>query len=538
LIGSVHAIKGHPEALATSSCVEPPGHKKKPMHDFYGGNRMIQHMDPQSHQSLNQELELKLYLASTNTSALGKQLARASGLSRRKATHQVLHNIYYDTPDQQLRKLRVVLRLRRIGDSAKPQWLQTLKLDAGDASALSCRGEWESPVAGAHLSVAALKGTPWKDFDIEGSLFLALVPCFETVFERMTWLVRKRDGSVIEVAFDLGYIEAGGKRTPICELELELKVGHCAALFDLAQEIARSIAVLPANMSKAQRGFLLMQDGLNLPQVAQSHHQIGELSIPLVAQRFFRDMFVQFTNNLDSFRVSDDPEVVHQARVGWRRFKSGIHLFKKIVPIPPSLDGLHTLVTSLGELRNLEVALTETLPALTNAYVMGDEQRAQSWQALLETLKRATEQRRDSVRNALQLPTVGASLLAIAQWLENLSEFEELPTVHRGTARHWAERQILRLNKQMEKARTEAETLDQWHQVRILAKRLRYSSEAMRELLPRKLAKDYTSNAAAIQSRIGAKRDLAQASALVTKLNLDRCIAEFLRGVVIGAERP
>jgi CHAD domain-containing protein len=169
---------------------------------------------------------------------------------------------------------------------------------------------------------------------------------------------------------------------------------------------------------------------------------------------------------------------------------------------------------------------------------MGDAQRVQSWQTLLEALKQETEQKRDAVRNALQLPTVGASLLAIAQWLEQLSEIEELPPVHKGSSRHWVERQILRLNKQMENARTEAETFEQWHRVRILAKRLRYSSEALHGLLPRQLAKDYISRAAEIQSSIGAKRDVAQASALVTKLKLDRCIAEFLRGVVIGAEWP
>jgi CHAD domain-containing protein len=224
--------------------------------------------------------------------------------------------------------------------------------------------------------------------------------------------------------------------------------------------------------------------------------------------------------------------------VGWRRFKSGVHLFKKLVPSPPPLDGLRTLVANLGELRNLEVALTETLPALADAYVMGDEQRAQSWQVLLEALKQETEQRRDTARSALQLPTVGACLLDISQWLEQLSEVEELPPVHKGSSRHWVERQILRLNKQMENARTEAETFDQWHQVRILAKRLRYSSEAMQELLPGHLGKHYISRAVEIQSSIGAKRDIAQASALVTKLNLDRCIAEFLRGVEIGAQRP
>jgi CHAD domain-containing protein len=89
----------------------------------------------------------------------------------------------------------------------------------------------------------------------------------------------------------------------------------------------------------------------------------------------------------------------------------------------------------------------------------------------------------------------------------------------------------------MRQAHTEADTFEQWHQVRILAKRLRYSAEAMQELLPRQLAKNCMSSATAIQSSIGAKRDIAQASALVMKLNLDRGIAEFLRGVVVGAEQ-
>jgi CHAD domain-containing protein len=136
------------------------------------------------------------------------------------------------------------------------------------------------------------------------------------------------------------------------------------------------------------------------------------------------------------------------------------------------------------------------------------------------------------------LPKVGASLLAIAQWLENLSELEQVRLVHTGSLHHWAEHQILRLDKQMARAHTEADTFEEWHQVRILAKRLRYSAEAIHELLPHQLVKNCISSAAAIQSNIGAKRDVAQASALVTKLNLDRSIAEFLRGVVVGAARP
>lgn len=45
--------------------------------------------------------------------------------------------------------------------------------------------------------------------------------------------------------------------------------------------------------------------------------------------------------------------------------------------------------TSLGALRNLDVAQSDTLPALASAYVQGDAQRAQFWQAMTTALAQA-----------------------------------------------------------------------------------------------------------------------------------------------------
>jgi CHAD domain-containing protein len=279
-----------------------------------------------------------------------------------------------------------------------------------------------------------------------------------------------------------------------------------------------------------------MTGGLDAPHFAKPPKLSDKLPVQRVAQGVLREMFVQFTNDLDSLRRSDDPELVHQARIGWRRLKSGLRLFKKLIPSPPSLAGLRPLVADLGELRNLEVALTETLPPLAKAYVMDDSQRARLWQRLLEVLKQKIDLQRNAVRHSLELPKVGAALLAMAQWLEDLPDAEPIQQAKSGALRHWAEHQILRLDKQMMRARTAANSADQWHRTRILAKRLRYSAQALQDLLPHPLAKNCVSAAAAIQGSIGAKRDVAQACALVMKLNLDRGIAEFLRGVVVGAE--
>lgn len=485
----------------------------------------------------SQEIELKLWLPSPDPSALAKRLSRTSVLARRKPSHQSLNNIYFDTPDQQLRQQQTALRLRCIDNETGPQWLQTLKTGASDPSALSRRGEWETPVPGAKLTRKALDATPWSDIDPDGRLFKSLIPCFATVFQRTLWLVRRRDGSVVEVALDIGYMEADGRRAPICELELELKSGQPAALFDIAREIAATVAVLPASQSKAERGFLLAQGDLHQPIRAQPGSLSPDLPPVLLAQWVLREMFAQFTTNLNTLRTSDDPELAHQARIGWRRFKSGLRLFRKILAEtpPPSCEELRPLLSCLSELRNLDVALTETLPPLSASYSMADEQRAQSWEALMQALTQTTEIQRKAVRYTLQESTVGACLLAISQWLENLPASAENERAHKGSLRHWAKRRVLRLKQQMERAQQTAGTPEGLHRVRILAKRLRYGTQTLHDLLPNRLAKLCYQLATELQTSIGATRDLSQAGVLVAKLESDRGMVEFLRGVAVGS---
>ena len=486
--------------------------------------------------SAHQEVELKLGLPGADPAALAKRLAHTPLLARRKWSQQSLYNIYFDTPDQLLRQQGAVLRLRRVGSEANPQWLQTLKTGASNASALSRRGEWETAVAGQALDLAALHGTHWSEMDRDGSLFESLVPNFVTRFERTLWLVRRRDGSMVEVALDIGQIEAGAKLAPICELELELKAGLPSALFEIARELARTVAVLPANLSKAQRGFLLAQGALDRQQRAQTPKLDSHLSKPELAQLLLREMFAQFNQNLDALRTSDDPEVVHQARIGWRRFKSGVRFFRKtLAPTEiPSWIELQPLLSGLGEMRNLDVALTETLPSLSERYAEGDIERAQDWQTLIAALTQTARQQRQAVRQALQEPGVGMSLLALAEWLENLSALKLTRQGHKGNLREWARRQVVRLHQRLEMAQQNAHTPQDQHRVRILAKRLRYGVEALRDLLPKRLANTCAEEALRLQSSLGLARDVSQAGVLVASNAPAPAIEAFLRGVAVG----
>lgn len=489
-----------------------------------------------------EEIELKLALPAHAPEALVQRLARTPVLARRKPTQLALHNIYFDTPGQLLHQARVALRLRRVGSADSPQWLQTLKMGGRSDSALSQRGEWETPVSGAELSWLALQATPWTDLDPDGHVFQALAPCFVTHFERTRWTVRKRDGSVVEVALDIGQVEQGDQRAPLCELELELLAGPPATLFEVARQIARSVAVLPANISKAERGYALALGTLALPVRAQPPALTSGMALADAAQCVLREMFAQFTSNLDTLRTSDDPEVVHQARVGWRRFRSALRLLRPALPTAamPSGQALKPLLTFLGELRDLDVARTDTLPPLADAYVAGDARRAARWQAMDGALAQAAALQRKSVRYALDAPALGAALLATTEWLET---FPALPAAGPASPalkmplRRWARRRIVRLHQQLKRALKDAATPDGQHRARILSKRLRYGLEALRGLLPKRQTQRWVQQATALQTGLGASRDMVQASVLAGRLDIDPVLVEFLRGVAVGQQR-
>ena len=491
-----------------------------------------------------QEIELKLALPTSDPQGLAKRLACTPLLARRKATHLQLHNIYFDTPEQHLHQERVALRLRRVGSDVKPTWLQTLKMGGRSDSALSQRGEWEVAVPGAELARQALDATPWSVMDPDGNVFAALSPCFVTTFERTSWSVRKQGGSVVEVSLDIGQVVAGDKRTALCELELELIAGQPAALFAVAQQIARTLAVMPLNSSKAERGYALLQDSLNLPRRAQPPALTAGTALPDAAQQVLREMFGQFTSNLNTLRNSDDPEVVHQARVGWRRFKSALRLFKPalVLEAVPAWPSLGPLLTFLGELRDLDVARTETLAPFADAYTAGNANREEKWQAMLQALTQAASLQRKSVRYALEAPAVGSTLLAITQWVETLAgqtgpgaakEDLKMPL------RRWTGQRVVRLHKKLKLAIKNSADPQSQHRARIFSKRLRYAIEALRPLLPKRQARRWRLQATALQTSIGATRDMQQAAALVTRLEADPGLAEFLRGVAVGqASQP
>ena len=278
---------------------------------------------------------------------------------------------------------------------------------------------------------------------------------------------------------------------------------------------------------------------VNLRKAARSPKLATEQTLTATAGRVLGEMFCQFTTHLNTLRTSDDPEVVHQARVGWRRFKCALRLFKPVLVVGavPSWQGLEVLLACLGELRDLDVACVDTLPPLADAYAQGDALRIKAWQAMVTALRDAAQLQRKTTRYALQAPAVGVNLRTATQWLEGLSAPNAPSKAEVGiklSLRRWSRRRIARLHRQLQDARHGANSPDSQHRVRIIGKRMRYGIEALRDVLPKRRAKRWHQQAARLQRDLGAARDATQAGVLAAKLEADPRLVEFLRGVAVG----
>lgn len=121
---------------------------------------------------------------------------------------------YYDTPSGSLSNRRYTLR-RRLENGVS---VCTLKVPAGNA-----RGEWETESDSIETAIPTLvamgASETLTELTQEG-----LVPICGAKFTRIAKTVCFEDGQV-ELALDAGVLFGGGRECPLCEVEVELKVG-------------------------------------------------------------------------------------------------------------------------------------------------------------------------------------------------------------------------------------------------------------------------------------------------------------------------
>jgi triphosphatase len=344
------------------------------------------------------ELELKFQL---DAGALEALQGTAFPLDQGKTNR--LHAVYFDTASHALRDGAFSLRVRRKGDT----YIQTLKHRADGG--LFERDEWELQVPGPDLDVAALAGTPAEAAIGDAPLAAA----FTVEVERRVHLWVHGE-TRIEVSFDIGLIVAGERQEPVAEMELELLSGPPQALFDLARDLQAKAALTLSFESKAERGYRLVgHDGvaaLKAQRSAVGPTTCGAEAFKLIA----RDTLVQIAGNARLLQRAHNPDVLHQLRVGLRRLRAALSVFKGMLD-PEGLNAARAetkwLAGELSEARDIDVFLQR---AATPDEIEESPGRAAFFRALRIAQAEAYERALAAVRSA----RFRALLLSLGEWIE------------------------------------------------------------------------------------------------------------------------
>jgi len=461
---------------------------------------------------MGKEIELKLQIA-PQAAGLAVQWGEAQG----EMNLRPLRSVYFDTPGRSLAMAGLSLRTRYDGAG----FIQTVKAAKGKAAGLFTREEWEKEVVSERPELGTdtpLAGLPRQTLD-------ALAPLFSVEVERGS-LDIARGNSVIEMAIDTGVVAADDRRADFCEIELELKSGEPHALFELTRELDALVSLRLGVMTKSERGYRL------LDAVAESA-KAG--SIALSADLSVEDGFAAIASAcMRQYRINEDillrrrsPDALHQARVGLRRLRSALTLFKPVVADDRHSyfgDELKWLAAELGDARDLDVLYD----------------RARS-----NELRIAIARLRESAYGALE-DTLGSAraralMIDLAEWIavgawRDAEDRAEGQTSTGEFAAHALEKSFRKFKKHSEGLAGLSD--EDRHEVRKLAKKLRYGSDFFAALYDdKKRAKRhhrFIDHLQSVQDHLGKLNDMAAAPGLLARNGLDE--TDGAEGVLSGAD--
>lgn len=465
----------------------------------------------------SREIELKFLCAPGDLGAVLAAAPDGDDESRE------LISVYFDTPDLALQKKGVSLRVRE----SKGRRVQTLKRGDG----LS-REEHEEPIAG---DVPDPDLGPIREL-LPGAQANALKPAFNVHVTRRQRLIRFH-GAEIELALDQGEVRGGARASPISEVELELKSGPAAALFDLARELSQAAPLYLSFDSKAARGQALVADA---PLQAKRKERVELAPDATTAEAFqatARNALGQIAANAVVLRQEVQAEAVHQLRVAARRLRSAISIFRPVVGdarFERVRDELRWLGQACNDARDLDVfadRIAET--------ALGLAPPPAGLPALVEAVEAARGEASARVAEAVTSERFRALLIDLTAWIETGDWFEDPAgrSAREQPARDFAAHALEKRRRRLLKRGGDLKHADDAgrHAVRIEAKKLRYAAEAFASLFPEKAVGRFLKALRGLQEELGALNDLATAEPLAARLGLPPDAA-FAAGELAGVE--
>ena len=481
------------------------------------------------------EVEIKLEV---EPSALSR-LAHIPLVQGCAARHTQEVSVYFDTDEQSVRNAGLTLRVRRIGD----RHIQTIKSTANGN--LFERDEWESEIEGGVPDLRMARDTALGPL-IRDRFGRRLRPVFETRVRRSVYPLVD-DKRAIALTVDQGDIAAGDRSEPLCEIELELERGEPTELFEVARTLARALPVQLALKSKSQRGYELLDDK---PPVA-----VKAVAAKLTAGMTACDGFAaigraglkQIVANVPALQRGD-PEGVHQMRIGLRRLRAAMALFRDLLGDKQTTAIKAELKWLTGELaaaRDLEVLIKNVVAPLKDRPIPLDGMSRLS-RELSEKRAVALERAQAAVDSA----RFRALALEVAAWLETGRwtdpRSERVRALGDAPVEQVAVAELKRRRKKIRKGGKALDRLDaaSRHRLRIQAKKVRYATEFFAPLFPGKRAskrrKKFLLALQALQDSLGDLHDIVVHEDLMRAMRRERSPSgarrAFAAGLLTGRE--
>lgn len=444
---------------------------------------------------------LALPLSDGNQRPVLKLLRGAGGKEVGRA--KVLKSVYYDTRRETLGRAGYRLSIQAQGLKRA----QHIEL-AGTALFLSATTCWTREIDDIAPSRASIRATPLDDI-LSDKALARLKPLFDLDIRRRT-LVLDRDGTSIVACLDTGAITAGAAVEPICELRLRLIAGSPVTLLDVVRELGAHVSVMFALRSYGERGFRLLHAPAEhgnggAPGDIRDEMTAGEAS-DSVCQSCVTALF----DALTLLTLGGGRDVLHGARIGLRRLRA-IQWFLKPLLGPgtaPISKRLRAFAQFLGRARELDVFCDRVLVPLRLR-----NPDAPGMEALFQAFEHRRQLAHDEVSAFAQSPAMLEFGFELLEGLAGLSG----PQRSLAKDPHRRDRPVkdfvqARLDSHLRtflkaSRRLESFSPDGQHDIRIVAKKLRYAIEAFHSVIGTKTSRKLISKLTVLQDVLGELND-------------------------------
>ncbi|MFC7297148.1 CHAD domain-containing protein [Herminiimonas aquatilis] len=473
------------------------------------------------------EIELKLLIRPEHIQSFKKHpLIRKYAQS--PSIEQDQTDIYFDTPDQDLKRCGAGLRVRQAGNI----WTQTLKAGENAGSGLHKRQEWESVVHGPEPDLHVLRKmisahAACGELISSHKIAARLRPIFTATVRRTSWQLHLPAGDEIECVLDQGSINNLAYSAPISEIELELKSGNVLHIVDFALALLEKVPLRIGNQSKAARGYALNSQKECIAVSAKHLILSKGMTIHQAFEAIAENCLQQIQANAACLEQSNSLESLHQMRIGLRRLRSALELFQEMIAIPDELrQELDWLSEAISAARDWDVLATKTLESIKIDEVEG------YFDVKIAALEKAAALHQVAAK-AIDSDRYTHLILSLTRWLQSNDGRELLPRLKTKDrkkslkifSRNMLEHDRRRLRKrgrQLKNADARAR-----HRLRIAAKKMRYDTEFFQSLYAPKASKEYVAALSVLQDSLGYLNDIAVGDELL--MEIDRGQPELTR---------